>query len=220
MKKLLAGAFALTLILGACGGDKKDDDKAADSKTTTTASLKSAALDAKLLTLADLPDGFEETSSGEDSGDPECDAFAELKKDIPATHQANTAFQALIDGDDKSIALVFESINEYDDEDEAKEATDRAKEALDGDCSSFTDDSGGETTLKALDGFDVGDQSFAHSLTITAEDENGEKVNVDGAMFVIRDGVNVARVMLAGAGQMVPGEEDYTAVTNAAAAKL
>lgn len=219
MKKLLAGAFALTLILGACGGDKKDDDKA-DSKTTTTASLKSAALDAKLLTLADLPDGFEATSSSEDSGDPTCDAFKELKKDIPATHQANAAFQALIEGDDNSIALVFQSINEYDDEDEAKEATDRAKEALDGECSSFTDDNGGKTTLKALDGFDLGDQSFAHSLTISAEDENGKTVNVDGAMFVIRDGVNVARVMLAGAGQMVPGAEDYTAVTNAAAAKL
>lgn len=228
MKKPIAIMFMVVLLAGACGGGDKDD-KADDTKSTTTVAgpKESAALKAKLITLDDLPEGFAVSEPNEDD-DATCDALNDIDQDLPPQFREKAAFEGSLETD---FAFVNEELNEYENAEDAAEAMGRAKTAFDGECKTFgdTDDDGTVTqaTLSSLDFAKLGDESFAHKLTITIvgdldgdETTANQTVTLEGALMVVRDGATIAQVMLSGSGQLTPIPSDFTSVANAAAAKL
>ena len=232
MKKLLGAFLVLGLLAGACGSGG-DDDKKADATTTTTTepSKESASLNAKLLTLSDLPQGFTRTSSddeeGSESEDDFCPSLSSIDKDIPTKYEAEVDFQAETEN---GIGLVNEQLSEYPSVQKATDAMNRAKEAFEH-CASFTDtDEDGTVTkgtLATMPFSKVADDTFAHKLTFDVigdlDDDAStpnDTANLEGAMIVIRSGNTIAVLMISGGGEIIPTQDDFKAVADAAAAKL
>lgn len=204
MRSLASVLLAVALVLlPACDGDnpeRADTVGTDDSTTTTQADQEVGDLQARLLTVADLPTGFSEgspfgdeddaASDESDDDEPEfCDeAFSKFEAVEPKS-EAERDFKR----GDASIAGAAgfnQTLAEMDSSDQAAELFDGISPAFD-QCKEFeeTDEEGNtfKGSFSALSFPKLGDETFAFHMT--ASGGNGEfTIDIGGDFVFIRVG--------------------------------
>ena len=232
-RPVLALAATTFLLLGvaACGADSGDepgggaggDTKAtsttaagggSDDPTTTTGGdqkggdeLTDAQLQAMLLTLDDLPDGFVKSTDDDDAGDDADDAEDEtddFQAADPACQSALDAFEDHGKDDDEPEASVSFDRNDANTVEHEIDVTSRAADMFEMVKTTLRDDCGGEIELagedvtsgamKIVDGKAVGDESIYLHLAFKAENE-GMSLEAGGYFAMVRNGDVVSTVI-------------------------
>jgi hypothetical protein len=185
MRRLLVLLTAFALLFAACGDDGgSSDDGGTDGQTTEPQSTdgagtdagdtspNDAALDAKLLTAADLggewteDEGSRVVTEDDGSDGPEC---LQDPPDDPDHDKATVAFT--FDKDNAGFPTLKQQLTDYGDEDAIADAFSTAAAAIDS-CGDFTygpEGSEVDGSVEEIDGPDVGDESRTWKMTLSTQ---------------------------------------------------
>jgi hypothetical protein len=203
------------LALSACGGGDADDT-ASPSPTTASPSpteeasavvLSEEELEARLLTLDDLPSGFvrsaveDDTTTEEDEGpgltseNTECQAFLEAAEDSTAASTASVAFES------DEGAFVQEDLESYED-DGAEQSLSSAREGLAACDNVSLADTESTLTVQEESFEDYGDETLAARFTGEVDFGDGQTVEFVGhvvSVRVVNNVINLTVFSFAGA---------------------
>jgi hypothetical protein len=200
----LAAASSL-LLVSACG----DDDTAATPTTTASPSptasvavvLSEAELEARLLTVDDLPSGFTESTdddaddAAEDEGlgltsdDPQCQAVLDRSEESEAESTASVAFES-----EDSTTLVGEDLESFE-QDGAERSLSDARDGVETCDSVRFEDGDGELTVEELTlDEEYGDETVAARFTGQIDLGDGEQIEMTVDVVSVRIVNNVVSV--------------------------
>ena len=230
MKKLIAGAFAVTLLLGACGGDKKDDDKADATTTTAAGASASSDLDAKLLTVDDL--GLAGYTKGvvakPDEGDDFCPAATAVGEKLGAKHTGAVLRES---ESDDGYGGVQEELYEFASATDAAQGFTTAKTTLlackDVDRDNAEDKTHETAKLSQISFGSHGDKTFAAQVepAISGDDDSDpatpdKTIEFTHVYVAVQKGTYVALLGMTGAGDKELSSEQHEAIAEKATSKL
>jgi len=195
---LAVAAAVFVATAAACGADGNADTSAttttssqsgttAESSTTTTgggdSEITEEQLTEALLTVDDLPSGFEASSNEDEESDADDDE--DLKADDPGCQHALDALDAATDDEDDGITALAtfqrDEVEEVEHElkavPDAADRIERVRATLEEDCGNrveFGTDDSGSGVLEVVDGAQHGDGTFYVKMSVTATEDGTE----------------------------------------------
>jgi hypothetical protein len=170
--------------------DGGDDDDGDDATTSTAGDATPTGLEATLLRLSDLPDGW---VGSEEAGQVEelCDGRDPVAE-VPPDDLAQVGFNRGATG-----PVLSNVVTDYPNDDEAGDLLDAVRESI-ARCDEFATESGAYT-LTETDVSGLGDEAVA--ATLSGDTELGE---LQGQLIYVRVDDRVAAIALVGIGEFDP----------------